>query len=183
MQEVEIRNTDFVRLHLRSLEVNYSRARFFADIFPDLSAILSGVKSGDRLADLNQRLLQWFMERLRIQTPVISASTLNETGKRTRLLANICCKLGATEYVSPIGSAEYLLADLPVLQEAGIKTVFHNYLHPEYAQRFPPFAPFASVIDLIFNEGNRAMQIVRSGRRVAFSPEQVADSLSKAKEA
>jgi hypothetical protein len=182
VQEVEIRDADFVRLHLRSLEVNYSRARFFADLFPELATILGSVKSGDRLADLNERLLRRFMERLGIQTPLIPASTLNEGGKRTQLLANICGKLGATEYVSPIGSAEYLLAELAIMQEAGIKTVFHNYLHPEYEQRFPPFVPFASAIDLIFNEGTRSMEVIRSGRHVPLSPEQVADRLSKAKE-
>jgi|SRR5215469_8304748 len=182
VQEVEIRDADFVRTHLRSLEVNYSRARFFADLFPEFSGILGGVKTGERLVDLNVRLLRWLMERLEIRTPVIPASTLNETGKRSHLLANICRKLGAREYVSPIGSAEYLLAELTIMEEAGIKTVFHNYLHPEYEQRFPPFVPFASAIDLIFNEGMRSMEIIRSGRQVPLSPQQVAVLATKAKE-
>ena len=174
IQEVEIRDADFVRTHLRSLEVNYSRARNFADSFAEVSAILSRIHAGERLADLNVRLLRWFVDRLGIRTPLITASTLHETGKRTQLLANICRKLGATEYVSPIGSAEYLLAELSIMEEAGIKTVFHNYQHPEYEQRFPPFVAFASTIDLIFNEGTRSMDVIRSGRQAPLSPEQVA---------
>jgi len=67
-------------------------------------------------------------------------------GKRTELLANICEELGATQYVSPVGSAEYLLREMNVLTDAGVETVFQNYKHPEYRQLFPPFIPFASAL-------------------------------------
>jgi hypothetical protein len=91
--------------------------------------------------------------------------------------------VGANQYVSPIGSAEYLLAEIDVLSDIHVETVFHNYDHPDYGQLFPPFLAFASVIDLIFNEGDRAMSIIRSGRNEALTVGEVASTMTEPKEA
>jgi hypothetical protein len=41
------------------------------------------------------------------------------------------------------------------------------YEHPEYPQCFTPFMPLASALDLIFNAGPTAGEIMRNGRRPA----------------
>lgn len=183
ISEVQIRDADFARTHLRALELNYSRAPFFSTFFPALSSILLETGLGARLVDLNVRLMQWLAGLLGIRTPMVLASSLDVEGKRTQLLANICQTLGANQYVSPIGSAEYLLGELSVLTDSNVETVFHNYAHPEYVQRFPPFVPFASVIDLIFNEGECSIEIIRSGRQVPLRPDEVAARMAEAKQA
>jgi len=182
IQEVEIRNTDFVRIHLRAIELNYSRSSCFKDVFAGLSTILKSVKPGSQLAEFNIRLIQWAMELLGIRQNLVLASSLKPAGRRTELLANICRSLGASEYVSPVGSAEYLLSDLSVMTDANIQTTFHHYIHPEYEQRFPPFLPFASVVDLLFNEGERAMEIIRSGRRTRLKPDELPRSVQQSNE-
>jgi len=183
IRDVEVRETDFARTHLRALEISYGRAPFFSRFFPQFASSLQEVKAGARLLDLNLRLLKWITAALGVSTSLVLASSLNVEGKRTQLLSNICQRLVATEYISPIGSAEYLLQELPILEDARVKTTFHNYVHPQYQQRFPPFIPFASVIDLIFNEGERAMEIIRSGRRVPLTSEQVDGRMTEVKEA
>jgi hypothetical protein len=183
IHEVEIRDADFAKKHLRAIELNYARAPFYKEYFPAFSGILQSIDANARLADLNLKLLRWFVEILGIDTPIVLSSSLGEEGKRTELLANICRKLGANRYVSPIGSAEYLLGEIDILSSAGVETVFHNYSHPIYAQMFPPFLPFASVLDLIFNEGGRSMEIIRSGRNAALSPNEVAAKMAEPKEA
>jgi len=180
IQAVEIRDVDFWRKHLRAIELNYRRAPFFESYFPALSSILRETDATAHLMDVNVRLLEWLAGVLGIGTRVVRASSLSEEGKRTQLLANICQKLHATQYFSPIGSAEYLLAEMWILSSCNVETVFHNYMHPQYTQLFPPFLAFASVIDLIFNEGERSMQIIRSGRRVPLTPHEVAATLAKA---
>lgn len=182
IQDVEIRDADFRHKHLRAVELNYRRAAFFDLYFPVFSSILRECSPGMSLVDLNVRLLRWFMDVLGLSTPLILASSLGQEGKRTELLASICLKLGATEYVSPTGSAEYLLGEMRILAESNVGTVFHNYKHPEYRQLFPPFVAFASVLDLILNEGDRSMNIIRSGRGVPLTPEEVAARVAEAKE-
>jgi hypothetical protein len=176
IHEVEIRDHEFWRNHLRAIELNYRRAPFFENYFPELTQSLKSA-AGSRLADLNVRLMQWFMNLLEIGTPLFFSTQLDQVGKRTELLANICSHLGASEYISPIGSAAYLLQEIDVLERRSIKTLFHNYKHPDYRQLFPPFIPYASILDLIFNEGDRSPEIVRSGRRKPLTPEQVSENV------
>lgn len=172
IHEVEIRDCEFWRNHLRAIELNYRRAPFFDDYFHQLGLRLR-CSAGPRLVDLNVRLIEWFMNVLGIRTPLFFSSRLALPGRRTELLANICACFGATEYMSPIGSAGYLLPEIDLLKRRSIEILFQNYQHPQYVQMFPPFVPYASILDLIFNEGERSLEIVRSGRRNALTPEQV----------
>ncbi len=173
INEVEIREADFWRNHLRAIELNYARAPFFRTYFDPLSEILTN--TGQNLVQLNVRIIEWITGLLRISTNLVLASTLCQMGKRTELLANICLTLGGSDYLSPLGSAEYLLPELEIMSNVNIRTSFHHYEHPCYKQQFAPFCPFAAVIDLLFNEGDRAMEIIRSGRREPFAPQQVAN--------
>jgi hypothetical protein len=123
--------------------------------------------------NLNLKLIAWALEILGITTPFVKASSLNVSGKRTELLANVCETVGANEYISPMGSAEYLLAEQDVLRRRGMDIFFQNYAHPEYRQVFTPFEPYASVLDLIFNCGEKAAAVMRSGRREPYSIERL----------
>jgi hypothetical protein len=71
-----------------------------------------------------------------------------------------------------------LLQEIDVLLDKGIDVVFQHYEHPQYRQLFPPFCPYASVLDLIFNEGDRALEILRKGRRNPFLPHEVSDMVT-----
>jgi hypothetical protein len=174
INQVEIRDLEFWRNHLRAIELNYRRAPFFNDYFEELSSrIKMPDTSAALIADLDIRLIEWFMDVLGIQTPLLLSSNLKQPGRRTELLANICESLGAGRYVSPLGSAAYLLQEMNVLLDKGIEVVFQHYEHPEYRQLFPPFYPYASILDLIFNEGDRGLEVLRRGRRDPFLPEEV----------
>jgi hypothetical protein len=176
IQDVGIRDGEFWRKHLRAIELNYRRAPFFAHYYDELSLKLR-CPAGSRLADLNVRVIEWLMNELGIKTRLYFSSRLGAWGKRSQLLANICACLGATEYRSPIGSAAYLLQEIDILQSRSITVRFHNYQHPSYRQMFPPFVAYASILDLIFNEGPRAMEIVRSGRGTPLRPEEAGRDL------
>jgi hypothetical protein len=71
----------------------------------------------------------------------------------------------ANHYLSPVGAEEYLLSDRESFEKREIKVWLQCFEHPEYKQCFKPFVPFASVLDLIFNVGPDALNVLRSGRR------------------
>jgi WbqC-like protein family len=179
IREVRIRQADFSREHLRAVELAYRRAPFFEDYYDMLRSHLSAVRTGSSLMELNLGLLRWFLGMLGITTPLVIASELPVAGKRTQLLAAICHHLGAANYVSPLGSAAYLLNEMSIMSQAGVEVLFQHYEHPEYHQLFPPFVPYGCMLDLIFNEGPRSLEIVRSGRREPFRPEQAAAQLAE----
>jgi hypothetical protein len=105
-----------------------------------------------------------------IPTPLRRSSERNLAGRRSDLLVNICVDLGATAYISAPGAAAYLLEDVSKFSKQGIDVTFHQYQHPEYDQRFSPFMPYASSLDLLFNEGQRSNEILRTGRGLPISP-------------
>ncbi len=174
IKDVEIREPNFWRKHLRAIELNYRRSPFFHTYFPDLSSLRRSFPAGSLLVDLNVGLIEWFMKVLCLRTPLLRSSSMKQEGKRTELLANICQSLGAKLYLSPLGSAAYLLDEKQAFSDRGIDVAFQHYEHPEYGQQFPPFCPYASVVDLLFNEGDRSLHILRSGRKTPFLPEDVA---------
>lgn len=172
IKDVEIRDPAFCRSHIRAIELAYRRSTFFDEHFGSIKQILERRSSG-LLVDLNLELITWMMRVLQISTPVVRASALGVSGQRTKLLADICMALGASEYVSPLGSTAYLLAEQEILRNHGVEISFQNFVHPEYRQLFGAFTPFASAIDLIFNHGESSLAILRSGRRPAYSLEEV----------
>jgi hypothetical protein len=182
IKDVEIRDAEFPRTHLRAIELNYRRSRFFDRYFEDLGVCLT-CRAGALLVDLNGRLLEWLMSAMGIRTRLVRSSRLQPAGRRTERLANICASVGADQYISPLGSAGYLLEEVSVMADRAIEVAFQHYEPPEYAQLFPPFQAYASVLDLVFNEGERSLEILRSGRRIPFSTLQVREQVQARRQA
>jgi hypothetical protein len=180
IQEVQIRDREFAKKHLRAIELNYRRAPFFDQYFPEIRRILQS-SSEQKLVELTHPLIEWFCRQMGIGTRIVHSSGLNGVGKRSELLVSLCGILGADSYLSPFGSAVYLLDDLGRFTEAGIEVGFQHYEHPEYSQLFPPFHSHASALDLLFNEGPSSLSIVRSGRRPAFAPNEVTCAAAESK--
>ncbi len=170
--DVMIREPQFWEKHVRALEVNYGRARYFDRYYLTLKKILQDQSLSGRLLDLNIELIRWLAQELDVTTPMVRASALCVEGKKSVRLVSFCKLLGADDYVSP-RSASYLLEDVKLFDEGGVKVWFQNYTHPTYEQRFPPFLPFASVLDLLFNHGPASGGIMRSGRGQPIAPEQL----------
>jgi hypothetical protein len=169
---VEIRELHFWEKHLRSIQANYGRARYFRSYFPRLTEILEKHGPGKKLIDLNLALVQWLASELSIRTPMVRSSSLRLEGNRSGHLVATCERLGASAYISP-RSSTYLLDDLSMFDQEGIAVYFQNYTCREYEQRFPPFLPYASAIDLLFNEGPQSADIMRNGRGVPLPPDQI----------
>lgn len=180
--EADIAEPGFWETHLRSIEMNYRRAPFFEEHFEGLSKVFQGIPESHSLADLNIRLVQWFCEVFCIKTTMRRSSEMNLPGRRSELLVTLCQSLSADYYLSALGSAVYLCEDLHLFSDAGIEVGFQHYEHPEYRQLFPPFVPYASALDLLFNEGSEAMAIIRTGRQRAFTPSELSTATAGKKD-
>ena len=103
-------------------------------------------------------------QMLGIDTPLTFASDLPGAGAKADLLANLCVARGATHYVSPPGSRDYLESS-QALDAAGVSLSYFDYEHPVHPQLHGEFLSHLSVIDLLFNTGPDALSILRSGIR------------------
>ncbi len=135
---------------LQLLRTNYGRAQAFRDVFP---LVESWVETpADLLADYNMHAITAIAEQLGLATPIVRSSTLDISGGKSELVANLVKRVGGTTYLSGDGSGGYL--DESVLQAEGVTVEYQRYLHPVYPQR-PDGAFIAglSIIDALFHAG------------------------------
>jgi hypothetical protein len=144
----------------KSIESAYSKASYFDDYFPAIGSIFAS--KPERLQGLNESLILHLCEVMGIQLNICHASELDISGSKANLLANICSDQGADYYVSPPGSKEYIDKST-VFDDAGINVIYHQYSHPVYRQLYSEFIPYMCILDLLFNEGPRSSEIIRSG--------------------
>jgi len=163
--DVAVADEQFWQRHLRALEWNYARAPHAADTIAKLRAVFEQGAPWTSLSQLTMALIQWLQGELGVETRLVAASSLGADGQRGERLARLCERLGADEYVSPVGSAEYLAEDADAFESRDIRVVFQHFDHPTYSQPYESFTPFASAVDLLCNEGPRARDILRQGRR------------------
>lgn len=150
-------NESWKKKHLKSIKINYIKAPFFNDYWDDFSDIFQ--KDWKKLIDLNLNLIKYFNQKLEIITKTIRSSELQINSSGTKRLVEICQHVGATTYLSGILGKEYLDEDL--FNEAGIKIIYENFIHPIYKQLGNNFLPNMSIIDLLFNEGPNSGELIK----------------------
>jgi hypothetical protein len=163
--DTELAGTQFVDKITRTVAQNYSRASHCADLFPEFTEVLAHGAASGKLCELNCSLIEWLLVRLDMKTPVVRSSKLAVEGKRGAYVAKLCEAMGASRYLSPAGAEGYLTEDQAEFSSRSVSVELHVYEHPVYMQCFEPFIPYASVLDLLMNEGSGAAAIIRSGRR------------------
>ena len=145
---------------IKSIELNYKKAPFYNDYADDVFEFFAD--KPNHIAVLNQNIIQWICEKLDIKTPFIQSSTLDVSGTKDDLLVDICQVRNATHYISPPGSKVYL-DESDAFEVAGIDLSYHDYNHPEYTQLHGDFEPYMCILDLLFNEGSKSGEIIRTG--------------------
>ena len=165
--DTELANTLFAEKLLKTISANYARAPHFARYYPEFCDVLRSSASTGMLAALNGGLIEWLLSQLGITTPRVLSSELAVEGTRGELVAKLCERVQASRYLSPAGAESYLLEDRAAFDSRSISVELHVYEHPVYGQCFKPFVPYASVLDMLMNEGDTAGEILRSGRRAS----------------
>tara|TARA_Y100000591_G_C21785619_1_gene673602 strand:- start:640 stop:1314 length:675 start_codon:yes stop_codon:yes gene_type:complete len=161
IQSVKIDKTQkFEVKHFNSIKNNYSKSQYFGSYINEFEKLL--FSKFIHLADLNIELINWFVSKLGIKTKFFLSSELESGGIKTELLINICKELNGTKYLSPYGSAKYI-EENNLFKKEGIELIYQNYSHPVYNQLSNSFIPYLSVIDLLFNEGEKSLEIIKKG--------------------
>jgi hypothetical protein len=160
INEVLIDNTQtWAKKHLRSVEFNYARAPHLGRYLPGLRDVYS--QNHLKLLDLNRALIEFLKEQLHIRTPLMLSSAIPARAPRNEKIIDICRHLQADVLYDPLSARELL--DLQQFAAAGVTVRFQEYHHPQYSQLFGTFLPYMSVLDLLLNEGERALEILLSG--------------------
>ncbi len=156
--ETKIDNsTSWKRKHLETIRCHYSKTPFFDLYFPWCEKVFNS--EWDFLLDLSMETIQYLKEQLKINTPLLRSSELDESGNKNDRLISICKQLGATQYLSGESAKNYISEK--DFSDQGIELEYQKYQHPEYPQRYEGFVPFLSTIDLLFNCGDKSMEFLK----------------------
>ena len=158
ISEMRIVQDGWSASHLRSIRLAYEGTSFFERYFDGLQQIL--LKRHTFLSDLNHELLLFLLDALALKTKIVRATDYALTGKKNEYIIRMCRRFGAQTYI--FGSLGRNYADSGLFKEAGIEILFLDYRHPVYRQRRRPFVSNLSVIDLLFNEGPKSLEILTS---------------------
>ena len=158
INEVEINNKDKWQHRQRQAIIsNYKKApcwslleEFFEEIFSSKWQYIS---------QLNIHVVKRLAVLLGITTPIHVASELGEFPEDPdeRLIA-LTRHFNADTYLAGGGGKGYM--DMEKYTQNGIKVIFQEYEHPVYDQLFGAFEPFMSAVDLIYNHGEKSLEIL-----------------------
>jgi len=141
------------RKHLTAIEQNYHKAPAWERYRPLLDRIYA--MDVANLADLTCTSSIEVARALGIKhTRFIRSSELDAVGQKTDRLLDILAKVGADHYISGPAARDYIVAEK--FAQAGITLEYMNYEYPDYPQQYGPFDGRVSILDLLFNVGDKA---------------------------
>ena len=110
------------------------------------------------LIDLNLCIIENICTCLDIKTKTFLASELFIEGGKNERLINICKKFNANIYLTGDSAKNYL--DTNLFNKNNIEVEWQCFSHPIYSQINEPFIPYLSCIDLLFNIGENASDLI-----------------------
>jgi len=162
---LDFRKFDFRKKLFKTVEQNYKKAKYFNEVNEFIKEIV--LFDTAFLSEYNINIIKSISKKLQFNTEII---TLSETSFNTKvskgeLVLDICKYNNTTEYISPLGSKDYLDKELEEFKKNSIDIYYQYYQHPEYNQLGDEFIPYIGIFDLLYNEGfEHSKNIILSGR-------------------
>lgn len=162
IRETELDGSDWQTAHWNTLALHYKKAPHFAAIAKWLEPIYLGTVY-DNLSVLNITLITAVCAYLRIETRITNSWDYTLVDGKTERLADLCRQAKGTEYISGPAAKNYV--EEQVFRDYGIALTWFDYNGYEpYPQLWGEFTHYVTILDLLFNCGDRA------GRYMRFAP-------------
>jgi hypothetical protein len=137
---------------------NYRKAPFFAEVFSDVERIFNTPHKN--LVEINLEFIRYLLKAFDIEIEMVFASEINVATTKTQRLIDLVKGVKGTHYLSGTGAVDYLEPSL--FEDADIVLEIQDFQHPTYPQLHGNFIPYLSSLDLLFNCGPQAKDILRS---------------------
>jgi hypothetical protein len=147
------------REHWKNIHDNYIKSNYFKFHQNSFEQIFH--KEFENVSQFNEEIIRYLFRCFDINIEILLASEIpiDPVLKKTDLMIALLKGAGAEVYLSGPSGKEYLETDK--FSQNNINLKFFQFQHPSYVQRFPGFESNMAAIDLLFNEGLKASEIVR----------------------
>jgi len=162
---LDFRKFDFRKKLFKTIEQNYKKAKYFNEVNNFIRELV--LFETEFLSEYNINIITAISKKLTFYTKmvVLSNSDFKTSGSKGELILNICKHYSATDYISPLGSKNYLDKESKKFQNSEIDIYYQYYNHPIYNQLGKEFIPYIGIFDLLYNEGfENSKKIILSGR-------------------
>jgi hypothetical protein len=138
---------------------NYARAPYW-NYHRFLSELKWAALNCGSLAEINGCLIGWAVEVLGIDTKIVLQSELSDRRAmdKQHLPIWLCKRMGCSTYLSGQGARTY--NDPERFRAEGIELRYQEFDCPEYPQLWGEFVPNLSIVDLVFNCGSEAADVL-----------------------
>lgn len=139
--------------HKNTIHHSYASAPYYESYKNEIFEIFS--RSFDTLSELNIFSIEKIAGILEIETKFSNSKDLDSFGIKDDKLISICQTIGADSYLSGPAALNYINDDK--FSAAKIELLYKDYSgYPKYPQLWGDFESAVSIIDVIFNCGERA---------------------------
>lgn len=135
----------------------YAKSRYFKLIYPQIEELYHGKYR--TLVDFNMAFLDFAFRLFRIEVQTSFSSSYSVTSSSSQRLLDLVVAVRGDNYLTGMGSLNYLDTDL--FEQAGVKIIWQDFVHPNYDQLHGNFLSMLSCLDLFFNCGEHAAQVLR----------------------
>ncbi|CEG13899.1 WbqC-like family protein [groundwater metagenome] len=157
INEVEIAEGNWNEKHWKSIKVSYCKSPFFDELKDDFESTY--MKKWVKLCELNVELIKKIMKILRIDSKIVFSSDVPAKADKNERIIEIIKYFNADTYISGKGSGSQRYVFEEEFEKNDIKVIFDEFIHPIYKQTHPGFVPNMSVLDLLFNIGDKAKEM------------------------
>lgn len=140
---------DWRKKHLKTIEVNYRRSKYFEEVFNDLELLFKS--DYNSIADLDRFIIEFVCKKFGIYTKLINSSELNINSHKEEKILDICDTLNCKIYYSGTGAKVYQDEDNFGLR--GIELRYSKFQPFEYPQLWGAFQVNVTVLDYLMNCG------------------------------
>ncbi|MCI0571273.1 MAG: WbqC family protein [Myxococcaceae bacterium] len=157
--EARVNNsTPWREKHWKTLKNAYQKAPHFAELAPALEDIYSTAPV--TLPDMSLPIIRRLLALLGWKGQMVLSSELplDRSLRSTDAIIDILRAVKATSYLAGASSKKYLVEEAFV--RSGITLEYHHFSPPVYRQLGEPFIPNLCALDLVFNEGPAAREIL-----------------------
>jgi len=167
INQVEISDFRWAKKHWATIVHHYHDSPYF-NHYKSLFSSLYLEMNESLLSRVNYLFIKAINDVLGISTVIRCSSEFNLMEGKTEKLLGICKSAGATEYLSGLSAKDYL--DESLFIKNGITVKWMDYTdYPQYPQQYSsPFEHGVTILDLIFNTGEKAMDYIQPDRYQAL---------------
>ena len=156
INETIISDKDWNRNHLNLLKENYKKADSYKEVIDWVEVLYENCQF-ELLSEVNEYFIKNINIYLGINTEILRSESFSLKEGKTERLIGICKDLNAKEYYSGPAAQNYMEEEL--FEKASIKLNYFDYSdYKEYPQLHGDFVHGVSILDLIFNLGEKSIE-------------------------